>query len=108
MSSLFNNEKLKEILLNECNFYNHQAEKEIEGLKKLQEPLQIALQQWIEDRTISEEIEVAGVKLKDIIEKRKCNFTSALFLMSVFMDEHKYVEDFKSIPVFFKRDTGKR
>ncbi|TCS96625.1 hypothetical protein [Hazenella coriacea] len=101
MSSFFNEEKLKEILLNECNFYQYQAEKKIESLKRLQEPLQKALQQWIEDRTVSEEIEVEGVTLQYIMDKWESNFTSALFLMSTFMDEPQDAIKFKSIPFFF-------
>ncbi|TCS96628.1 hypothetical protein [Hazenella coriacea] len=41
----FNEEKLKEILVNE---HKHSYEKEVESLKKLDESLQKALQQWIE------------------------------------------------------------
>ncbi|WP_131923028.1 hypothetical protein [Hazenella coriacea] len=92
---------LKEILLNECNFYQYQAEMEIDGLKKLQEPLQRALQQWIEDRTISEEIEVEGITIKYIMDKCQSDFTSALTFMSVFMDEPEEAIEFKSIPFFF-------
>ncbi|TCS96624.1 hypothetical protein [Hazenella coriacea] len=99
--SLFNEEKLKEILLTECNYYQHQAEDKIESLKRLQEPLQKALQQWIEDRTISEEIEVEGVTLKYIMDKWDSNFTSALFLMSAFMKEPQKAAKFKSVPFFF-------
>lgn len=98
--SLFNEEKLKEILVNEYNHSYYRAEEKVERLKKLQEPLQKALQQWIEDRTISEEIEVEGVTLKNIMEKRESNFTSALFLMSVFIDEPEMAVEFKSIPFF--------
>ncbi|QKG83378.1 hypothetical protein GXN76_02090 [Kroppenstedtia pulmonis] len=100
-------EKVKEILIHEEGYSETMAETFSETLVNLHEDLQPALDQWLEDRTISEEITVEGVTLKMIMEKDRENFIGALTAMSVFIKNPDSAKDFLDQPTIIRRPFRK-
>ncbi|QKG83384.1 hypothetical protein GXN76_02120 [Kroppenstedtia pulmonis] len=95
-------EKVKEILIHE-GYSERMAQSDAETLVNLHEDLQPALDQWLKDRTISEEITMEGVTLKMIMEKRRTNFIGALASMSYFIKNPGSARRFKNRPIIVRR-----
>ncbi|QKG83380.1 hypothetical protein GXN76_02100 [Kroppenstedtia pulmonis] len=98
----YDREKVKSILIHEEGYSETMAETFSETLVNLHEDLQPALDQWLKDRTISEEITVEGVTLKMIMEKRRDSFRGALTTMSVFIEKPELARRFKNRPTIIR------
>ncbi|QKG83382.1 hypothetical protein GXN76_02110 [Kroppenstedtia pulmonis] len=103
----YDREKVKSILIHEEGYSETMAETFSETLVNLHEDLQPALDQWLEDRTISEEITVESVTLKMIMEKRRDDFMGALGSMSVFIEEPELAKDFLDQPTIIRGPVRK-
>ncbi|TCS94855.1 hypothetical protein [Hazenella coriacea] len=79
MALKFNEEQVKEILMKELGYDDEHAYATVKLLlKNMDEYFQGALDQWLEDRTIPEDLEVKGVTYKMIEENLNSDFIGTL------------------------------
>ncbi|TCS94861.1 hypothetical protein [Hazenella coriacea] len=79
MALKFNEEQVKEILMKELGYKETLARDVVKLiLKNMDEYFQGALDQWLEDRTIPEDLEVKGVTYKIIEENLNTDFIGTL------------------------------
>ncbi|MRG29440.1 hypothetical protein [Laceyella tengchongensis] len=101
---IFDKQKLKTILMEEEQISDHEADIIIERLEKVNHPqLQKCLDQWMENRTVSDEFNIDGVTIKMIMEKKKRLFCSALLTMDVFIDNPQMLQSILTVPSFKRR-----
>ncbi|RAL22602.1 hypothetical protein [Thermoflavimicrobium daqui] len=98
----FDAEKLRDILIHEEGYKDNEADAMKHALPKLNSKLQKYLDQWMEDRTVSEELNIEGVTLKIIMEKRRIGFCSALIFMNVYIDKPELAKKFLKRPIFHR------
>lgn len=99
---IFDEERLKSILIKEYNLQAFKAELMVKQLTKINEQLHETLNQWITDRTLSD-FQVEGVDLALIMDKMKCNFPNALLILDTFIDNPDLAKRFHTVenPFFF-------
>lgn len=98
---IFDAKKVKAILIQEGDYSNYYAEETVHLLKKLNKQLQEPLNEWIQDRTISDEFSIEGVTLKTIMEKDRCDFCNAMFYLDTFITYPEKARSYLTTPKFF-------
>ncbi|TCS94857.1 hypothetical protein [Hazenella coriacea] len=79
MALKFDEEQVKEILMKELGYDDEHAYATVKLLlKNMDEYFQDALDQWLEDRTVPEDLEVKGVSYKMIQESFNSDFIGTL------------------------------
>ncbi|VBB08463.1 mitochondrial glycoprotein [Lucifera butyrica] len=97
----YDKEVLEKILLEECGYPAWSASLSAENIYKLDERLQKTLDAWLIDRSVSDEINVEGITIKQIIEKEHSSFIKALMTMDVFLQEPELAKKFAATPAAF-------
>lgn len=97
----FNKEVVERILIEELDFDSLLVAIAIEALTNMDERLQPVLDAWIEDRTVTN-YTFEGISIKEIMEKEKSGFLSALSTMNTCLRKPGFIEEYRKID-FSKR-----
>lgn len=79
-------EKIKPIMINELGYTSYEADKLLETLVVIHDDLKDAVDRWVIDRTI-QDVNVSGVSLKTIMERRRINFIVAIRYLNRLLDD---------------------
>ena len=101
---MIDKKKLRSILKQQ-EMADHEIDVVISRLERIHPKLQRVLEQWVKDRTISEEVNVNGVTIAEIM-KRKEGFLNALFTLNVLLDHPQLASMYQKPPVILYQDRN--
>ncbi|WP_371367076.1 hypothetical protein SRRS_11840 [Sporomusa rhizae] len=95
----FDKEVVRKMLL-EDGYKENEIKIELNRFSKINQKLQLVLNAYLIDRTISSDFNVEGLTMKIIMEKYSCNFWNALSFMDSYIDDPERAKRLIDAPPF--------
>jgi len=77
--------KAKEILVNELNYKDFEADSILEEVSKISNVFAPVMQKWLDDRSVSDFL-IEGISIKDVMNSHNCDVVRAAIEMNFLLD----------------------